>query len=68
MVVTLRGAINANHNVWSGILFNGDELLISKRYDITDDVPEEPEDVAVYKGKIYLNTNSDKIYVITSER
>lgn len=36
MVVTLRGAINANHNVWSGILFNGDELLISKRYDITD--------------------------------
>lgn len=36
MVVTLRGAINANHNIWSGILYNGDELLISKRYDITD--------------------------------
>ena len=36
MVVTLRGAINANHNVWSGILYNRDELLISKRYDITD--------------------------------
>jgi len=36
MVVTLRGAINANHNMWSGILYNGDELYISKRYDITD--------------------------------
>lgn len=36
MVVTLRGAINANHNTWSGVLYNGDELLISKRYDITD--------------------------------
>lgn len=36
MIVTLRGAINANHNVWSGILYNGDELLVSKRYDITD--------------------------------
>ena len=36
MAVTLRGAINANHNTWSGILYNGEELLISKRYDITD--------------------------------
>lgn len=36
MVVTLRGAINANHNMWSGVLYNGDELLISKRYDITN--------------------------------
>lgn len=36
MVVTLRGAINANQNTWSGVLYNGDELLISKRYDITD--------------------------------
>ena len=36
MVMTLRGAVNANHNVWSGILYNGNELLISKHYDITD--------------------------------
>ena len=36
MVVTLRGAINANHNTWGGILFNGKELLESRRYDITD--------------------------------
>lgn len=36
MVVTLRGAVNANHNTWGGVLYNGNELLTSKRYDITD--------------------------------
>ncbi len=36
MVVTLRGAINANHNTWGGVLYNGKELFESKRYDITD--------------------------------
>lgn len=36
MVVTLRGAINANHNTWGGVLYNGKELLESRRYDITD--------------------------------
>lgn len=36
MVVTLRGAINANHNTWSGVLYNGKELIVSRRYNITD--------------------------------
>lgn len=36
MIITLRGAINANHNTWSGVLYNGSELLHSKKYDITD--------------------------------
>lgn len=36
MVVTLRGAINANHNTWGGVLYNGKELIESVRYDITD--------------------------------
>lgn len=36
MIVTLRGAINANHNVWSGILYDGIELFQSKMYDISD--------------------------------
>ena len=36
MVVTLRGAINANHNTWGGVLYNGKELFESRRYDITD--------------------------------
>lgn len=36
MVVTLRGAINANHNTWGGVLYNGKELFESRRYNITD--------------------------------
>ena len=36
IAITLRGAINANHNTWGGILYNGKELLESRRYDITD--------------------------------
>lgn len=36
IVVTLRGAINANHNTWGGVLYNGNELMESRRYDITD--------------------------------
>ncbi len=36
MVVTLRGAINANHNTWGGVLYNGKDLITSRRYDITD--------------------------------
>lgn len=36
MIVTIRGAINANHNTWGGVLFDGQNMLESKRYDITD--------------------------------
>lgn len=36
MLVTLRGAINANHNTWGGVLYDGHTLFESHRYDITD--------------------------------
>lgn len=36
MLVTLRGAINANHNTWSGVLYDGKNLFQSPQYDITD--------------------------------
>lgn len=36
MAVTLRGAINANHNTWGGVLYDGKNLYQSIRYDITD--------------------------------
>lgn len=36
MAITLRGAINANHNTWGGVLYNGITLSESRRYDITD--------------------------------
>lgn len=35
VIITLRGAINANHNTWSGVLFDGKKLFRSRRYDIT---------------------------------
>ncbi len=36
MVITLRGTINANHNTWGGVLYDGKQLYQSRRYDITD--------------------------------
>lgn len=35
MVITLRGAINANHNTWAGVLYDGFKLYQSPTYDIT---------------------------------
>lgn len=35
MVVTLRGAINANHNTWAGVLYDGQALYQSPTYNIT---------------------------------
>lgn len=35
IIITLRGSINANHNTWGGVLFNGEKLYESPRYDIT---------------------------------
>jgi len=35
VIITLRGSINANHNTWSGVLFDGNRLLEAPQYDIT---------------------------------
>lgn len=35
IIITLRGSINANHNTWGGVLFDGETLYESPRYDIT---------------------------------
>ena len=35
VVITLRGSINANHNTWGGVLWDGSTLYQSPRYDIT---------------------------------
>jgi len=35
VIVTLRGSINANHNTWSGVLWDGKQLLKAPDYDIT---------------------------------
>ena len=35
VIITLRGSINADHNTWGGVLYDGEKLYSSKRYDIT---------------------------------
>ena len=35
VIVTLRGSVNANHNTWSGVLFDGKVLYQAPNYDIT---------------------------------
>ena len=35
VIITLRGSISASHNSWSGVLYNGKELLEAPTYQIT---------------------------------
>ncbi|MCD6354127.1 MAG: sugar kinase [Prolixibacteraceae bacterium] len=35
VITTLRGSVNANHNSWSGVLWNGKELYEAPTYQIT---------------------------------
>lgn len=35
VITTLRSSINANHNNWAGVLYNGEKLFESKQYQIT---------------------------------
>lgn len=35
VIITLRGSVNANHNTWGGVLYDGSRLYASRRYDIT---------------------------------
>ncbi len=35
VIITLRGSVNANHNTWAGVLWDGTTLFRSTTYDIT---------------------------------
>ncbi len=35
VITTLRGSVNANHNSWSGVLWNGEQLFEAPTYQIT---------------------------------
>ena len=62
MVVSLRGAINANHNTWGGVLYDGVNLLQSRRYDITDIVDRVGGGDSFMGGLIFglLHYNDDQ--------
>lgn len=36
VAITQRGSINADHNTWAAVLYDGFELKMSRSYDITD--------------------------------
>ena len=62
MAVTLRGAINANHNTWGGVLYDRKQLMKSRRYDITDIVDRVGGGDSFMGGLIFgfLNYKDDK--------
>lgn len=53
VVVTLRGSVNANHNTWGGVLFDGKTLYQSARYDITHIVDRVGGGDAFMGGLLY---------------
>lgn len=53
MAITLRGAINSNHNSWCGVLFDGNRLFCSKKYNITDIVDRVGGGDSFMGGLIY---------------
>ena len=53
VAITLRGSINASHNTWGGVLYNGKELLSSRRYDITHIVDRVGAGDSFMGGLIY---------------
>ena len=53
VIITLRGSINADHNTWGGVLWDGEKLITSKRYDITDIVDRVGGGDSFMGGLIY---------------
>ena len=53
IIITLRGSINANHNTWSGVLYNGNELYTAPTYNITDIVDRVGGGDSFMGGLIY---------------
>lgn len=35
IIITLRGSINADHNTWSGVMYNGEKFFEAPEYQIT---------------------------------
>ena len=53
VIITLRGSINANHNTWGGVLYDGKQLFQSPRYDITHIVDRVGGGDSFMSGLIY---------------
>lgn len=53
VITTLRGSINANHNTWSGVLFNGKTMYKAPVYQITNIVDRVGGGDSFMAGLIY---------------
>ena len=53
VITTLRGSINANHNSWSGVLWDGKTLFEAPTYQITDIVDRVGGGDSFMGGLIY---------------
>ena len=53
VIITLRGSVNANHNTWSGVLWDGTELYQAPVYQITHIVDRVGGGDAFMGGLIY---------------
>ena len=53
VIITLRGSINADHNSWTGVLFDGKRLIEAPEYQITDIVDRVGGGDSFMGGLIY---------------
>ena len=53
VIITLRGSINASHNTWSGVLWDGKNFYMAPVYDITHIVDRVGGGDAFMAGLIY---------------
>jgi len=53
IVITLRGSINANHNTWSGVMWDGKKIFRAPEYDITHIVDRVGGGDSFMAGLIY---------------
>jgi len=57
IIITLRGSINADHNTWSGVLYDGEKLFEAPVYQITHIVDRVGGGDSFMAGIIYGITN-----------
>ena len=62
VAITLRGSVNADHNTWGAVLYDGKTLFASRRYDITDIIDRVGGGDSFGGGLIYglLNYGDDQ--------
>ena len=53
VITTLRGSISASHNTWAGVLYDGQHMLESPQYQITDIVDRVGGGDSFMGGLIY---------------